>query len=294
MKNRHFLVVCIMVMLPLATPAQENIKRAFDALINDSQATVSATHKMNKDPESGVKEGQLDVYEFTLPISSLSLVKNIERAFDKDKDKAYSLNTAGTKGKKKYDYESLAVGGGNAYQLGDIRGSRYIYALFLDPDDESKAHRYAYVLEWLEGSKEIEGKLAITYATTLKYRQHKGLRTVITDGDTSLSFSLGDLENGDLEKLGELTHFGMSEVNVSSSESWLMNFNNYKNFFLKKTEGAAANVYATQIYKLCKKAECLEEAEKELVVSEIQKLKAKTTDEFIQQLFDMSINRLKK
>lgn len=64
MKNRHFLVVCIMVMLPLATPAQENIKRAFDALINDSQATVSATHKMNKDPESGVKEGQLDVYEF--------------------------------------------------------------------------------------------------------------------------------------------------------------------------------------------------------------------------------------
>jgi hypothetical protein len=38
----------------------------------------------------------------------------------------------------------------------------------------------------------------------------------------------------------------------------------------------------------------LEEAEKELVVSEIQKLKAKTTDEFIQQLFDMSINRLKK
>ena len=289
MKNRKLLVVSIIMLLPLATYAQESIKQAFDALISNSNASVSTIHKLNKDPETGVKEGQLDVYEFTLPVSNRSLIKNIERAFDKERDQAYSLNTVIGKANKKYDYESLAVGGGESYQLGTIRGSSYMYALFLDPADESKTHRYAYVLEWVEGSKEIEGKLAITYATTRKFRERKGKRTVIRSDVGNNSFSI-DL--GDFEKLDELGSFNLSGLEISS-ESWLMNFNNYKNFFLKKPTGAAANVYATQIYKLCKKAECLEAAEKKLVTAEIQKMKSKTTDEFIQQLLDMCIERLK-
>ena len=52
--------------------------------------------------------------------------------------------------------------------------------------------------------------------------------------------------------------------------------------------------YATYIYKLCKKAKPLDDAEKKMVAKEIKKLKAKTEDEFIQDLFEMSIERLKK
>ena len=67
MKNRNLMVVGIMLMLPLALQAQENIKKAFDTLIKDDKAKVSTTHKLNRDPETGKKEGQLDVYEFTIP-----------------------------------------------------------------------------------------------------------------------------------------------------------------------------------------------------------------------------------
>ena len=79
-----------------------------------------------------------------------------------------------------------------------------------------------------------------------------------------------------------------------SSESWLSEFNTYKKLFQKNPDGTAASHYATYIYKLCKNAKSLEDVEKKIVETEIHKLRNKTKDEFIQQLFDMSIGRLKK
>ena len=79
-----------------------------------------------------------------------------------------------------------------------------------------------------------------------------------------------------------------------SSETWLSEFNTFKNLFQKNPNGTAASHYATQIYGLCKNANSLEGVEKNMVAAEIKKLKAKSTDDFIQQLFDMSIERLKK
>ncbi len=87
-----------------------------------------------------------------------------------------------------------------------------------------------------------------------------------------------------------------SSLGGNESEAWISKFNNLRTLFQKKTEGPAANTWATQIYKLCKDkdAQSLDDAEKNLVVAEIKKLKAKTSDEFIQQLFDLSIEQLKK
>jgi hypothetical protein len=274
MKNKHFLAIGIMMLMPLTIQAQGNIKRAFNALTTSATAKVESTHKLNKDPETGIKEGQLDVYEFTIPASHHDLIDDIKRAFDQDKEKAYSLNWASTPDKKQYNYERLAVGGGSGYQLGDIKGSRYIYALFLDPDDKSKTHRYAYALEWREGSKEIEGKLVITYATTSKYRQKKSSKYIINGNEITLG-------EGGIQS--EMT-----------AEAWLGQFNTLKGFLLKKSEGPAANSFATQIYKLCKTPKALEKEERQFVIKELEKLKEKVQDEFIQQLFDMSIRRLKE
>ena len=87
-----------------------------------------------------------------------------------------------------------------------------------------------------------------------------------------------------------------SSLGGNESEAWISKFNNLRTLFQKKPEGPAANTWATQIYKLCKDkdAQSLDDAERNLVEAEIKKLKAKTTDEFIQQLFDMSIEQLKK
>ena len=172
MKNKLFLAAGILMLMPLTAHAQGFIKRAFNVLITSEPAQVESSHKLNKNPETGVKEGQLDVYEFTIPASHHDLVEDVERAFEQDKEKAYSMKTASATSKKSYDYTSLAVGGDDSgYPLGDIKGSRYIYALFLDPEDMTKTHRYAYAMEWRKDEKEIVGKLIVTYATTQKYRE---------------------------------------------------------------------------------------------------------------------------
>lgn len=140
-------------------------------------------------------------------------------------------------------------------------------------------------------------RLAITYATTLQYRNSKRqTRTFIVNGEKvrvdGNSFSLSNgLPFGNSSIFDSDSTFFNHE---RSSESWLSEFNTYKRLYQRNPDGSAANYYATYIYKLCKKADCLEDGEKQLVATEIKRLKAKTKDEFIQQLFDMSIERLKK
>ena len=88
MKNKLFLAAGILMLMPLTAHAQGFIKRAFNVLITSEPAQVESSHKLNKNPETGVKEGQLDVYEFTIPLSHHDLVDNVERAFEEDKEKA--------------------------------------------------------------------------------------------------------------------------------------------------------------------------------------------------------------
>ena len=288
MKNKHFLAAGILMLMPLTSHAQAFIKHAFNALITSEPAQVESSHKLNKNPGTGVKEGQLDVYEFTIPISHHDLVDNVERAFEEDKEKAYSLKTVSSK--KSYDYTSLAVGGDDSgYPLGDIKGSRYIYALFLDPEDMSKTHRYAYAMEWRKDEKEIVGKLIVTYATTQQYREgeKKGRIIRINGNDVKLSangFSFGSA-------------FGSDSTFVNSSigsESWLSQFNTFKNLFLKNPNSTASNYYASHIYKMCKKADALDDMEKKMVIKELEKVMKATNDEFLQEMFQASIERLKK
>jgi hypothetical protein len=138
-------------------------------------------------------------------------------------------------------------------------------------------------MEWVEKKDgSITGRIIKTYATTQKFRQKKTSTSLMINGQRiDLSGSLGTLN---------------SSLGGNEAEKWINKFNNFRTLFHKKPEGPAANTWATQIYKLCKDkdAQSLDDSEKNLVVAEIKKLKAKTSDEFIQQLFDLSIEQLKK
>lgn len=283
--------------LPSALMAQQNIQKAFDALLNENIVEIKTQHTLERDPETGKKKAQMDIYDFEVANpTGISRVRDIQRAFDKDKEDAYELRSGDHAGN---DYHRLAVGDGKSYSvaIGRIKGSNYIYALFLDKDDSEKIYRYAYALEWVEKDKKTQVRLAITYATTLQYRNSKRqTRTFIVNGEKvrvdGNSFSLSNgLPFGNSSIFDSDSTFFNHE---RSSESWLSEFNTYKRLYQRNPDGSAANYYATYIYKLCKKADCLEDGEKQLVATEIKRLKAKTKDEFIQQLFDMSIERLKK
>ena len=58
-----------------------------------------------------------------------------------------------------------------------------------------------------------------------------------------------------------------SSLGGNEAEKWINKFNNFRTLFHKKSEGPAANTWATQIYKLCKDkdAQSLDDAEKNLV-----------------------------
>ena len=287
--------------LPSVLLAQQNIQKAFDALLNENIVEIKTQHTLERDPETGKKKAQMDIYDFEIANpTGISRIKDIQRAFDKDKETAYELRSGDRAGN---NYPTLAVGDGRsqAVAVGRIKGSNYIYACFLDKDDPEKSYRYAYALEWVEKDKKTQVRLAVTYATTLQYRNNKRqTRTFIVNGEKvrvdgnsfSNSFSLG---NGfPFDNSSVFDSDSISFNRERSSEGWLSEFNTYKRLYQRNPDGSAANYYATYIYKLCKKADCLENEEKQLVATEIKRLKTKTKDEFIQQLFDMGIERLKK
>ncbi|MBQ3767659.1 MAG: hypothetical protein II866_01515, partial [Prevotella sp.] len=78
------------------------------------------------------------------------------------------------------------------------------------------------------------------------------------------------------------------------SESWLSQFNTFKNLFLRNPNSTASNYYASHIYKMCKKADALDDMEKKMVIKELEKVMKATNDEFLQEMFQASIERLKK
>ena len=211
---------------------------------------------------------------------------DIRKAFRQDEPQAYNVSS-GTRGNSE-DYVSLAVGNSNkgGVAIGLMQGSQWIYACFLDPEDSLRQHRYAYALEWVDDGDKMRGRIAKTYATTQKFRQSRHQSKTITVNGNNIKLSGSGISSGD-----GFTWSGFSSE--KSSEVWLTEFNTFKNLFLKNPNGTAANSYATQIYKLCKNAKSLEDVEKNMVATEILKLRKKTNDEFIEQLFDMSIERLK-
>lgn len=175
MKTLFIRLLCLtLAWLPLNALAQANIMRAFDAIIKCPDARISELHTLNRDPATNAKLGQSDVYNFTLPANKKDLIKNVLQAFEKDRDRAYSLSSGTTTSS---DVQiTLAVGddSGGGVRITE-RGNDYIYALFLAPksEDPSGKYRYAYALRYREQDGKITGRLVVTYATTLMYRQQQ-------------------------------------------------------------------------------------------------------------------------
>lgn len=293
-------MVGLFLLQPFTATAQQHIEKTFDALRQSkAQKEVWSEHTIEKDPETGKLEGLSEIYDFQITNpQKKELVTAIEQAFRQDEAKAYSVRTGNHGGVE--HYTALAVGNSNTgggVAIGVMKGSKYIYALFLDPEDSARQHRYAYALEWVDDGDKIEGRIAKTYATTLKFRQGKTRTRTVTINGNNVRLSDNSFSFGDNFPFGSSFSTNTDSLSVffpKSSESWLSEFNTFKSFFLKKPIGSAANAYVAHIYKLCKKTDCLDDAEKVMVIQELEKMKRAAMDDFIKQMLDMSIERLNK
>ncbi|MDE6342285.1 MAG: hypothetical protein K2K93_08210, partial [Muribaculaceae bacterium] len=90
MKTTALRLICLLAVLaPMAAASQTVINSAFDAIINCKKAEIAESHGLNKDRETNLKLGQYDSYTFVLPADQSKLVKDVLKAFDTDREKAY-------------------------------------------------------------------------------------------------------------------------------------------------------------------------------------------------------------
>lgn len=166
------LVWLLASVLPLQIAAQSNITKAFDKLLKCSDVVYNESHSLDRNSQTGIKESQSDIYRFTMPIDKKSLIDNILKAFDADNEMAYS--TSSGIATKRDNRISVAVGNNDLVSVEvNPAGYNYVYSLFIAPEKENPSgnYRYAYGINWKEKDGEISGKIFITYATTLAYRQ---------------------------------------------------------------------------------------------------------------------------
>ena len=166
------IMVAIMVLLTSFTASanvyEDRLKEAFDDIIS-AVSLSSREHMLSiySDPKTGIKEGQLDVYKFTIDRNRIDLINNAKRVYEQvngnsDAD-VYTLwiNDNGewnTQGYRIYynPDETIVVGLAcdHCYTVG-----------FVAPDD--KQHRKTYTLEWStpdDYSDSISGRIITTYA----------------------------------------------------------------------------------------------------------------------------------
>ena len=311
MKSKFFILAAMLMAMPSTIMAQQNIQKAFDALLNDKITENKTRHVLDRDPETGRMTAMADVYDLTISSSSaLERLNDIRKAFDKDKKNAYSVNS-GIRQKDGEDAETdsfsslfesmglapvtLFVGDGkhSSVSIGSMKGSDYIYACFADKDDPDKRYRYAYALEWVEKAKKTKVRLAVTYALRPESRDSKfKLKSIKINGNALNLEGISDLINDNINGLNDINIDSLISTRTKSPESWLSEFNTYKRLFLKHPDGSTATHHATSIYKLCKNAGMLDADEKKMVIRELDKLKAAAKDELIQNVFEMSIKKL--
>ena len=306
MKSKSLILSAMLIAMPSALMAQQNIQKAFDALLKQKQVIkVVAHHDMEKDPETGVKKGQADVYDFTLPAGNpwRQLVVDIEDAIHKDSENAYSVSSS--ENNKGVNYVTLVVGDGSSESvaIGKIPGSKYMYACFLDKKDPEKKYRYAYAVEWAEGQEGIKGRIATTYGTTQKYLEQSDYGKKRIKSST-ITINRNPLTKDKMfEMMGNNNTYGFT-LNLDSvvfaannSSQWLSHFSTFSSLYgkyLAENNPTSANIFANNIYNLCKKADVLDADEKKIVISEISRLRNATADEYSKSLLALSIKKLRQ
>ena len=92
MKTTNYIIIATLIALLVPATASANVyedrlKEAFDDIISAvsfpfSDKEASQMHTIYSDPETGAKEGQLDVYKFTIDSENVDLINNAKRVYE--------------------------------------------------------------------------------------------------------------------------------------------------------------------------------------------------------------------
>lgn len=324
------IMVAIMALLTSFTASanvyEDRLKEAFNDIINAvPHEGLSQMHTTYTDPETGVKEGQLDVYKFTIDSGNVGLINNAKDAYEQlngnSNADVYTLwwndNDDGTfQGYRLYYSPEQTIVAGLAcdhcYTVG-----------FLTPDD--KQHRKTYTLEWSrnDDSDSISGRLITTYAP-IKAKATEGHRMISSvvissdDYDKYMDQFQAGMEKyqqgmekykSAMEKaqgaLSDLSDGQSHSFSFSSSSShdnakdWMKKLLFYIN---KVQENGDRYLYLSKLYELCKDTDGLDQTDLKIGMQQLasvykqlkEKKKLKENELiFLESMVDLLENKTK-
>ena len=307
MKTISYIIAIVTASLAPAVASandyEDRLNDALECIIKAAKFTsLNEVHNYFSDPETGMKEGKLDLVMFSLPPEGMYLIdaarevyEQINRSSNSDQmhdNELYTLwmNSA-NKGNDYSGYrlyyspeQTILVGndGGNCYTVG-----------FTSPDD--KKHRTTYTLEWdNNGNNSIKGRIITTYAPIKakpKSNNHSyslefdslgvKLNGINIDSD-KISSAIGkynkgmekyqtamDMLSGEFpELLDQSFSFSSSSSNSGKSDakSWMKKMLFYVN---KIQEKGDRYLYLSKLYELCKDTEGLDQTDLKIAMQQL-------------------------
>jgi len=334
----HITIIATLIALLVPATASANVyedrlKEAFDNIISAVPLEdLSQMHTSYTDPETGVKEGQLDVIKFAIDSKSINLINDAKRVYEQvNADMENNLALRGevytlwwahhddiSQGYRLYyDPENTIIVG---------LACDYCYTVGLISPDNVK-HRTTYTIEWDDATPgdSITGRLITTYAPTKP-------KKVFTDSDEydkyMKQFQAGmekyqegmekyrvamEKAQGSLEKAqGALSGFsdGQSHVysfSTSSSSSsktdgkeWMKKLLFYVN---KVQENGNRYLFLSRLYELCKDTEGLDQTDLKIGMQQLTSIykQLKGTNKlkenellFLESMVDLLQSKIKK
>ena len=336
MKTTNHIIIATLIALFMPAVASANVyedrlKEAFDDIISAVPLEdLSQMHTTYTDPETGIKEGQLDVIKFTIGSENVGLINNAKRAYEQVNGNSnadvYTLwwndNDDGTfQGYRLYysPEQTIVVGLAcdHCYTVG-----------FLTPDD--KQHRTTYTIEWSEDvDGGISGRIVTTYAP-IKPKATDGMRisSVVMSPDDydkyMAQFQAGmekyqegmekyqaamEKAQGSLDKAqgalsglsdGQGHTYSFSTSSKTNAKSWMQKLL----FYVEKLQdnSSAHYLYLSKLYELCKDTEGLDQTDLKIGMQQLAAIykKLKGTNElkenelqFLESMVDLLQSKIK-
>ena len=335
MKTTNYIIIATLIAMLVPATASANVyedrlKEAFDDIISAvsfpfSDKDASQMHTIYSDPETGAKEGQLDVYKFTIDSDGMELINNAKRAYEQVNGNinadVYTLwwsdNDDGSfQGYRLYysPEQTIVVGLAcdHCYTVG-----------FVAPDD--KQHRKTYTLEWSKNddSDSISGRLITTYAP---------VKAKATDGHRMISSVV--ISSDDYDKYMEQFQAGMEKYQqgmekyksamekaqgalsgLSDGQSHSFSFSSSSShdnakdwmkkllFYINKVqENGDRYLYLSKLYELCKDTDGLDQTDLKIGMQQLasvykqlkEKKKLKENELlFLESMVDLLENKTK-
>ena len=308
---------------------EDRLKEAFDDIVGAVSIEVSQMHTIYSDPETGVKEGQLDVIKFTLGPESMDLLNNAKRVYEQVNGNStadiYTLwwndNDDGIfQGYRLYYSPENAITVGLACD--------HCYTVGFIPPSDTK-HRNTYTIEWNDASAgdSITGRLITTYAPVKAKATdgHRIISTMVINTDEydkyMEQFQAGmekyqegmEKYNATMEQLqgtfsglsdGQGHSFSFSSTSSSSSKNYSNSWMKKLLFYVDKVQQSRDRyLYLSKLYELCKDTDGLDQTDLKIgmrqLASVYKQLKAKNKLKenellFLESMVDLLESKIQK